>query len=135
MEDFGNFLTTNGLKKKEIASFLGVSNAFVTQLCTGRSKLTVEKLALIKANKAWDSSMLSADKRGYVFKAKNYLGHELKPDISSVVKEVLTPKQDTLHTGYLQRKVEDQEKLIRELYQKIGMLEAKLELASKGDEV
>ena len=60
MERFNNFLTTNGIRKKEIASFLGVSNAFVTQLCTGRSKLTPEKTALIKANrKGWDTSMLT----------------------------------------------------------------------------
>ena len=135
MEDFGNFLTTNGIKKKEIASFLGVSNAFVTQLCTGRSKLTLEKLALIKANKKWDSSMLNSKGQKYVFKAKNVLGHDIVPEVSSVVKSVVAQKQDGLHTSYLQRKVEDQEKLIRELYQKIGMLEAKLELASKGDEV
>ena len=135
MEDFGNFLTTNGIKKKEIASFLGVSNAFVTQLCTGRSKLTSEKLALIKANKGWDSSMLKSGARGVSLIGVGARPSRHQPNLSSVVKEVLAQKQDTLHAGYLQKKVEDQEKLIRELYQKIGMLEAKLELASKGDEV
>jgi hypothetical protein len=42
------------------------------------------------------------------------------------------PKVDGL-VEYLERKVNDQEILIRELYQQIGMLEAKLDLARKGE--
>ena len=42
------------------------------------------------------------------------------------------PKADGL-VEYLERKVSDQEILIRELYQQIGMLEAKLNLARKGE--
>ena len=42
------------------------------------------------------------------------------------------PKENTL-VEYLERKVNDQESLIRELYQQIGMLEAELELARKGE--
>ena len=42
------------------------------------------------------------------------------------------PKADGL-VDYLTRKVSDQEVLIRELYQQIGMLEAKLDLARKGE--
>lgn len=60
MSSFGNFLYVNGLKKKDVASFLGVSSAFITQICSGKRPLPDEKLALIKANKAWDSSMLES---------------------------------------------------------------------------
>lgn len=59
MGNFSNFLKANGLKKKDIASFLGVSNAFITQLCSDARKLPDEKLALIKANTLnWNLSML-----------------------------------------------------------------------------
>ena len=60
MSDFSKFLTVNGLKRKDIASFLGVSGAFVTQLTSGERRLPPEKLALIKANPfGWDTSMLT----------------------------------------------------------------------------
>lgn len=58
MSNFVNFLKINGLKKSEIASFLGVSNAFITQICSGKRNLPDEKLALIKAETKWDVSML-----------------------------------------------------------------------------
>lgn len=44
-----------------------------------------------------------------------------------------TDSVNDIHTKYLERKVSDQEILIRELYQQIGMLEAKLNLARKGE--
>ena len=46
MDAFNNFLTINKLKKGEIASFLGVSRAFITQICSGQRKLPDDKLAL-----------------------------------------------------------------------------------------
>ena len=46
--------------------------------------------------------------------------------------EVCNPTESSL-VDYLERKVSDQEILIRELYQQIGMLEAKLDLARKGE--
>lgn len=59
MSNFGDFLITNGLRKGEIADYLDVSNAFITQLCSGKRPLPNDKLALIKANtRGWDFSML-----------------------------------------------------------------------------
>ena len=52
--------------------------------------------------------------------------------LSQVVEKVLNPEEKFL-IGYLERKVEDKDKLIQELYQKIGMLEAKLEMQRKGE--
>lgn len=111
MTNFAKFLSINGLKRKDIASFLGVSGAFITQISSGDRPLPEEKLAMIKANAyGWDVSMLT--------QPENPMADE--------------PKADGL-VEYLERKVSDQEILIRELYQQIGMLEAKLDLARKGE--
>lgn len=111
MTNFAKFLSINGLKRKDIASFLGVSGAFITQISSGDRPLPEDKLAMIKANAYnWDISMLT--------QPENPMTDE--------------PKADGL-VEYLERKVSDQEILIRELYQQIGMLEAKLDLARKGE--
>jgi hypothetical protein len=55
--DFQVFVEANDLKKKDLASFLGVSATFISQLCNGQSKLPEDKLKQIKAVKEWDSSM------------------------------------------------------------------------------
>ena len=111
MTNFAKFLSINGLKRKDIASFLGVSGAFITQISSGDRPLPEDKLAMIKANAYnWDVSMLT--------QPENPMADE--------------PKADGL-VDYLTRKVSDQEVLIRELYQQIGMLEAKLDLARKGE--
>lgn len=114
MSGFAKFMKINGLKRKDIASFLGVSGAFITQISSGDRPLPDEKLAMIMENaNIWDVSML------------------VKPKLSPSQNN---PAEDAL-VDYLQRKVEDQESLIRELYQQIGMLEAKLDLARKGETV
>jgi transcriptional regulator with XRE-family HTH domain len=111
MTNFAKFLSINGLKRKDIASFLGVSGAFISQISSGDRPLPEEKLAMIKANAYnWDISML--------VQPENPMTDE--------------PKANGL-VDYLTRKVSDQEVLIRELYQQIGMLEAKLDLARKGE--
>ncbi|MDO4707473.1 MAG: S24 family peptidase [Porphyromonadaceae bacterium] len=56
--DFQEFIKVNALKKKDIAEYLGVSNAFITQLSNGLRGVPEDKIALIKANeKGWDVSM------------------------------------------------------------------------------
>lgn len=60
MTDFEAFIKANNLQKQAVAEYLGVSRAFITQLCQGLRELPSERMALIKANKAWDSSMLAA---------------------------------------------------------------------------
>lgn len=51
----------------------------------------------------------------------------------SEVATVENPVPQGAHIGYLERKIDDQDLLIRELYQKIGALERELELARKGE--
>lgn len=60
MDTFIKFLLANNLKKGEIASYLGVSKAFVTQLASGERRLPADKLALITANSDWDTSMFTS---------------------------------------------------------------------------
>lgn len=111
MTNFAKFMQVNGLKRKDIASFLDVSGPFITQISRGERPLPEEKLAMIMENAySWDVSMLT--------QPENPMTNE--------------PKADGL-VEYLTRKVNDQEMLIRELYQQIGMLEAKLDLARKGE--
>lgn len=111
MTPFAKFMSINNLKRKDIASFLGVSGAFITQISSGDRPLPEEKLATILANAyGWDTSVLTEPEH---------------PEVSN-------PTESSL-VDYLERKVSDQEILIRELYQQIGMLEAKLDLARKGE--
>ena len=75
MGDFEKFLSDNKIKKQEIAEFLDVSRSFVTQLSQGTRKLPADKLALIKANKAWDCSALEITNSGILISAKNISGN------------------------------------------------------------
>lgn len=62
MTDFELFIKKNAIKKKELAEFLGTSNAFITQLCKGVAPLPADKLKKIKENLTWDTSMLVIDR-------------------------------------------------------------------------
>lgn len=56
---FQEFINKNSLKKKELAEYLGVSAAFISQIAQGQRDLPNDKLALIKANQNWDVTMFS----------------------------------------------------------------------------
>lgn len=58
MVDLDAFMEKNNLQKQELASYLGVSNAFISQVCKGKAKLSPERLAQLKENGSWDTSML-----------------------------------------------------------------------------
>lgn len=144
MNNFAKFLSVNGLKRKEIASFLGVSGAFISQLTSGDRPIPAEKLAQILNNAyGWDISMLTPltnesvvlDTQFYPLSGLDSVRpqKEITPElIRSAAEMALSPDEKFL-IGYLERKIENQDTLIRELYQKIGMLEAKLELTRKGE--
>ena len=136
MNDFAKFLSINGLKRKDIASFLGVSGAFITQISSGDRKLPDDKLALIKANAyGWDISMLTTQSKGVKLDSTIDLlqGTQItEQTLRSAIEQAINPTEETL-VSYLQRKIDDQDSLIRQLYQQIGMLEAKLDLIRKGE--
>lgn len=128
MTDFSNFLAVNGLKRQEIADYLGVSGAFVSQVTAGNRPLPEDKLAKIKQNtNGWDVSMLTSSRGGKVSRLMS--GIDIIPK-RVVVKNALE-SEDKILVNYLEKKIEDKDRLIRELEKKIGMLEAKLELANK----
>jgi transcriptional regulator with XRE-family HTH domain len=132
MTPFAKFLSVNGLKRKDIAAYLGVSGAFITQISSGGRPLPDEKLAMIKANAyGWDTSMIVDSTLSGMDRVR-----EQRPvseeQLRSTVLRVMEPAEK-FHIEYLERKVNDQESLIRELYKKIGILEEKLDSARKGE--
>ncbi|MBQ7623012.1 MAG: hypothetical protein IJS66_04675 [Bacteroidales bacterium] len=63
MSDFQLFVSANNILKKDIAAFLGVSKAFITQLASGEKRIPADKLEKILANEyGWDTSMLTGKK-------------------------------------------------------------------------
>lgn len=59
MTSFEKFIKSNNVLKKDIAKYLGISNAFVTQLCDGSRSIPNDKVALLKQNPyGWDTTML-----------------------------------------------------------------------------
>lgn len=70
MTDFELFIKRNAIKKKELAEFLGTSNAFITQLCKGVAPLPADKLKKIKENLTWDTSMLVIDRPSIMARAE-----------------------------------------------------------------
>lgn len=57
MEKFLNFLRFNGLTKTQVADYLGVSKQYISQVSSGATFLSDEKIAKLKENKDWDTSM------------------------------------------------------------------------------
>ena len=106
--DLKAFRKANNLTQEQLGEFLGIKKSFVSTIESGKDPMPKAKLSKLLDNPhGWDVSMLTQSDT-----------------------PVCEPKADTL-VDYLQKKVEDQDVLIRELYQQIGMLEAKLDLLNK----
>lgn len=101
MTNFAKFMSVNRLKRKEIASFLGVSGAFITQISSGERPLPEEKLAMIKANAyGWDISMLTQSDEPSADEPKQdslveYLKSQIE-DLKSLVSQLNEEKADLL---------------------------------------
>lgn len=109
--DIKAFRKSNDLTQTNLGDYLGCTKAFISAIEKGLRPLPDEMYSkLIDNPNNWDISMLT--------QPENPMTDE--------------PKADGL-VEYLERKVSDQEILIRELYQQIGVLEAKLDLARKGE--
>lgn len=83
MADFERFLKDNNLKKIDVANFLHVSKAFITQLCNGSRRLPPDKYALLQAE-GWDTSALfeddqPADISGSITRVGNLIGVSNSP--------------------------------------------------------
>jgi len=111
--DLKAFRKANGLTQEALGYYLGIKKSFISTIESGKDPMPKDKLTKLLNNpNNWDTSMLT--------QPENPMTDE--------------PKADGL-VKYLERKVENQDALIRELYQQIGMLEAKLDLARKGETV
>lgn len=139
MDAFNKFLSVNGLKKGEVATFLDVSSAFITQVSTGKSKLSPSKIKLIKGNRNWDTSMFGqSDGSAQIHGLKaGTLLHTPAVSLRSAV-EKATKTDETL-VGYLKLEIENLKAQISQLQnekadlsKQVGMLEAKVELLSDG---
>jgi transcriptional regulator with XRE-family HTH domain len=109
--DLKAFRKVNNLTQEQLGDYLGIKKSFISTIESGKDPMPKAKLSKLLNNPYnWDTSMLT--------QPENPMADE--------------PKADGL-VEYLERKVSDQEILIRELYQQIGMLEAKLDLARKGE--
>ena len=137
MTDFANFMSVNGLKRKDIATFLGVSGAFITQIANGDRPIPEEKLAMIRNNAyGWDISMLTPkSQKGYLSFMQGF--REVPEErMQSKTESAISHAVDSIESScvhYLKAQIDDKDRLIRELEKKIGMLEAKLDLARKGE--
>lgn len=101
----------------------GLSNGYFNQVSKKPSNSKLDAIA--KAHPNLDIDWLCTG-RGEMVKDNTSLS---QPTPVAEVK----PVAETSLVNYLERKVGDQDLLIRELYQQIGALEKELELARKGE--
>ena len=116
---FVQYLEYKGINDNQATVDCGLSNGLIGQARSGKSDLgakTIDKIlnTYQDLSRVW---LLTGE------------GSMLSQPENPVTEQ---PTESTL-VNYLERKVSDQEILIRELYQQIGMLEAKLDLARKGE--
>lgn len=110
--DLKAFRKANNLTQSELGEYLGIKKSFISQMESDKCPIPTDKFnKLINNEFSWDVSMLTQP--APVAEAK--------------------PVAETSLVSYLERKVGDQDVLIRELYQQIGALEKELELARKGE--
>ncbi len=131
--DLKAFRKANNISQVELAEYLGVGQSFISQMEKGIRPIPQEYISIISANQKWDCSMIQdSTLSGLDFISSRYQKEISTEQLRSAVEKALNPEEKFL-IGYLERKVSNQEILIRELYQQIGMLEAKLDLARKGE--
>lgn len=137
--DLKAFRKANNLTQDKLGEYLGIKKSFISQVESGKCPLPQEKFNKLFNNPyGWDVSMLKDNTLSgmdHIRERKGVTPEQLR----SAVEKALNPEEKFL-IGYLERKVKDLESkidekdtLIYQLYQQIGMLEAKLDLARKGE--
>lgn len=139
MDAFNKFLSVNGLKKGEVASFLDVSSAFITQVSTGKSKLSPAKIKLIKGNRKWDTSMFGQSESAGQLHGLDVSGLVHVPALNMRSTIEKAAKADDSLVGYLKAEIASLKAQISQLQneksdlnKQVGMLEAKIELLTDG---
>ena len=129
--DLKAFRKANNISQVELAEYLGIGQSFISQIEKGTRPIPIEYISRLSANQNWDCSLLKDDTLPGMDRVR-----EQRPvseeELRSTILQVMEPTEN-LHIAYLERKVNDYESLIRELYQKIGALTKELELARKGE--
>lgn len=121
--DLKAFRKANNISQVELAEYLGIGQPFISQMEKGTRPIPQEYISRILANpNNWDTSMLTP-KSKYIVADGLLEGVGLAREKSA----------EELLVSYLQDKIADQDRVIRELYKEIGMLQAKLDLARKGE--
>lgn len=136
--DLKAFRKANNISQVELAEYLGVGQPFISQIEKGIRPIPQEYISRLLANQEWDCSMIQdATLSGLDYIKRD--GEITSEQLRSAVEKALNPDEKFL-IGYLERKVnnleskiDEKDALIYQLYQQIGMLEAKLDLARKGE--
>lgn len=118
------FLKVNGLKQVEIARYLGVTEAAISNVVKGKSEFSEENLIKILTNpNGWDVSMLTPDQSR---DSKPELVAELKPQLSNVeilLREMLAEER---------ARVDALQERINELIEENARLKTLIESERKG---
>lgn len=97
------FLQVNGLKQRELAQYLNVTEAAISNVVKGKSYFSEENLIkILKNDRGWDTSMLAGN----------------QPEVPAEEK----PTSDKPLLEYLQRKIEQLEREKEELLQENAVL-------------
>lgn len=97
------FLQVNGLKQRELAQYLNVTEAAISNVVKGKSYFSEENLIkILKNNRGWDTSMLTSN----------------QPEVPAEEK----PTSENPLLEYLQRKIEQLEREKEELLQENAVL-------------
>lgn len=130
--DIELFMAKNSLKPVELATYFGVTRGAISQIVSGKTKLSPKRLKQILNNPhGWDTSMLVS--------VETKTTENGKVPVFKVVDTVqqnsaaLKNKAQELLIQDYQRQIADKDATIQELCKQIGMLEAKIELLEKGD--
>lgn len=138
--DLKAFRKINGLTQSDLGDFWGVKKAFVSQMESDKCPISKDKfIKLLNNPYGWDTSMLDPDEKFKLIDVSELLpglkahSENTSERVKSAILDALGVTTEEFLVSYLQEKIADQDRLIRELYKEIGMLEAKLELARKGE--
>ena len=135
--DFKRFIFENKIKQSFLAQYLGVSEGYISSVVSGRKELSEENFSKVLNNPyGWNTSMLTS---GIGLSILEHIHEERQAEqdlpsmIKSAVESVLSKRAEDAHVSYLKEQIADKDRLIRELYDEVSMLKAKLELARKGE--
>lgn len=132
--DLKAFRKANGLTQEALGDYLGIKKSFISTIESGKDPMPKDKFTKLLNNPfGWDVSILKDNTLSGMDHIRERRFSEPTPEhIRSVVGNIMDHNESFL-VGYLERKIDDKDRLIRELEKKIGMLEAKLDLARKGE--